>query len=201
MVRGAVNVKGYLWPESDIHARAVIGDAEDVELALKYVTTKAVAIQAGGLCGVWANRLLKSFAEVWTIEPDLQNYLYLVRNMDHGVMPIWGALTGNGIGGVSLERRENNAGAHFVDGPGRIGTLTIDELQLENVGLICLDIEGMEPLALAGAIETLERCKPVLMVEDKGLSERYGHPRGWPDSLPGYRVVERVKRDVILVAA
>lgn len=158
-------------------------------------------MQAGGHCGVWANRLARSFTVVWTIEPDLENYLCMARNLVPNVQPIWAALGDKPGGGVGLERRPENSGAHFINGEGRIGVITIDELELEACDLIVLDIEGMEPLALHGAKETIERFKPVLMVEDKGLSDRYGFPVGWSDCWPGYGVEKRVKRDVILVHA
>jgi len=47
----------------------------------------------------------------------------------------------------------------------KIKTMTIDSLQLKRVDLIKLDIEGMEELALAGATDTIEKHKPILVVE------------------------------------
>jgi len=43
--------------------------------------------------------------------------------------------------------------------------ITIDSLKLERCDLIKLDCEGMEFEALSGAVETIERCKPILFVE------------------------------------
>lgn len=199
--RALKQIQGYWWPESDVHAHTVaFTDANDLELALKYVKERRVAVQAGGQCGVWANYLAKTFTEVWTIEPDLENYLCLMLNIKPNVHPIWAALGDEFIyGGVGLHRYPDNTGAHYVEGRGRIGTVTIDELNLEACDLIVLDIEGMEPLALLGGTETIGKFKPVLMVEDKGLSKKYGEPQGWPEKWSGFQVVERVKRDVILV--
>lgn len=47
----------------------------------------------------------------------------------------------------------------------------IDKLNLERLDLLKLDIEGMELDALAGAKETIERCRPVIMVEKIMISE------------------------------
>ena len=192
---------GLWWPVGDKHCRRVRGEFRDVERALKYVEDRTVCVQAGGNCGLWARYLAGQFQEVWTIEADFNNYRCLLRNCSGhpNVRPVWAALTRMSGYGVELERDPENIGAHYVNGNGGIGTLTIDELELEACDLITLDIEGMEPHALAGAARTIERFKPVLMVEDKGLSIKYGWPQGWAGNLAGYRVVEAVHRDVVLV--
>jgi len=46
-----------------------------------------------------------------------------------------------------------------------ISAKAIDDFALPRLDIIKLDIEGMEPDALDGARETIERCKPVLLVE------------------------------------
>ena len=105
--------------------------------------------------------------------------------------------------GVGLSLRPDNVGAHHVDGAGDIPTLLIDDLALQGCDLIYLDIEGYELPALRGAESTIERCKPVISIEDKGMSERYGIAKGeaeaWLGSRFNYRVAERVRRDVVLV--
>jgi hypothetical protein len=66
--------------------------------------------------------------------------------------------------------------------------------------MMILDIEGMEPLAVAGAKQTLEKFKPVLQIEDRGHSSRYGFQEGWTEQLPGYEA-KHLKRDTLLVPA
>lgn len=46
-----------------------------------------------------------------------------------------------------------------------VSTLTIDALPLADCALIKLDLEGMEDRALAGAMNTLERCRPIVLFE------------------------------------
>lgn len=47
-----------------------------------------------------------------------------------------------------------------------IEAITIDSLNLDNVSFIKLDIEGMEHKALQGAIETLKKCRPMIVFEN-----------------------------------
>jgi FkbM family methyltransferase len=44
-------------------------------------------------------------------------------------------------------------------------TVTIDEFHLEKVGLIKIDVEGMEPKVIRGAEQTINRCHPVIFAE------------------------------------
>src|SRR4030095_13809625 len=55
--------------------------------------------------------------------------------------------------------------------------ITIDSLGLDAVGLIKLDIQGSETIALRGAEETLRRCRPVVLIEEKPLGSAKGSTR------------------------
>jgi FkbM family methyltransferase len=46
-----------------------------------------------------------------------------------------------------------------------VQAISIDSLKLPRIDFIKIDIEGMEMEALAGAAESIERCKPALLVE------------------------------------
>jgi FkbM family methyltransferase len=50
--------------------------------------------------------------------------------------------------------------------------LRLDDLELENISLIKIDVENMEADVIDGAIQTLKRCRPVLIVEIQGNAER-----------------------------
>lgn len=47
----------------------------------------------------------------------------------------------------------------------KIETRTLDSFAFENVSLLKIDIEGHEAAALRGALETLARCRPALIIE------------------------------------
>ncbi len=48
-----------------------------------------------------------------------------------------------------------------------IATITIDSIvpRTSTVSILHLDLEGFEEFALLGAIETIERCRPLLILE------------------------------------
>jgi FkbM family methyltransferase len=60
------------------------------------------------------------------------------------------------------------------------------------VAFIKADLEGHETALLAGARETIERCRPIFQLEASGLMSRDGR---WPE-LPGYALL-RLSRGVI----
>jgi FkbM family methyltransferase len=191
----------------------VFGSVSDLDLVLPLVKNKRVCVQAGGAVGVWPLRLSKEFEVVYTYEPHPHNFRCLALNcLDEGenIIAINSAL-GDKFGRISLtlmEHETNNHGAFQVSEAlgltGKIIPLTvIDALDLVECDLIYLDIEGLELMALMGAKETIKKCRPVIAVEDKGLSTVYGYNKGqieeWLISNFDYRVVARPHRDVILV--
>jgi FkbM family methyltransferase len=79
--------------------------------------------------------------------------------------------------GASIVRK---VGANAV----KVRTLTIDSLNLAECTAIKIDVERAEPLVLAGARETLARCRPELLVEVLGDVEKAAVRA----AVPGYRV-------------
>lgn len=195
---------GFLWPAGDDHCHKVIhGELGDIDEALGFVRKFDVAVQAGGNVGVWAARLAKRFKTVWTFEPDAANYACLVENVPANVLHKNTGL-GDKAESVGMKLFPDNCGAHYVDGPGDIEIVTLDSMDLPSCDYLCLDIEGYEPKALHGAARTIAKYKPVIHMEEKGLSERYyGIPKGeaerWLVRKFGYRIAKKVRKDVILV--
>lgn len=193
---------GLLWPASDRECyRAVIANVSDVDASIAYAKGRQVAVQAGGNCGVWPRYMAAHFATVYTFEPDPVNFHCLTANVPENVVARMAAL-GDEPGHVGLICDPKNVGAHYIEGHGPIEVVTIDSLSLAACDLIALDIEGYELKALQGAADTIRRFRPVIQIEDKGLSEKYGTFRGdaerWLKAGFGYKVMARVNRDVIL---
>jgi len=56
-------------------------------------------------------------------------------------------------------------GSRRADQWEEVATIRIDELALQQVKLIKIDAEGMEHKVLAGAAQTIRRCRPLIFVE------------------------------------
>lgn len=91
------------------------------------------------------------------------------------------------------------AGASLIRKKGnrlRVKTHTLDSLALQNVAAIKIDVERAEPLVLAGARETLARCRPKMIVEALGKTERAAVLA----AVPGYRLADVIdERNLMLL--
>lgn len=209
MTLGVKIINGIAWPESDTQACQIVPQqVTDVEVALQYVRERGVVIQAGGNVGIWPLYLAKTFSEVWSYEPDPTNFACLSRNT-HLVRNIHICQVALGEGKERLVKMiypegMSNMGAAAVDmaPDATIACLALDDLHFSRVDLIQLDVEGYEPFVIAGAAETIARQRPVLMLEDKGLTVKYGVKDGWSmdwAARNGYKFMDRVNRDNIFI--
>ena len=76
---------------------------------------------------------------------------------------------------VVNETADKQCGAWKVKGSGNIPTLKIDDLNLDDVSIIHLDIEGYELFAIQGAENTIKKCKPLLSFEILNHNVDYGY--------------------------
>jgi len=70
-----------------------------------------------------------------------------------------------------------------VSGAGDVPMTTLDHFGFVDVDLIKIDVEGLEASVVKGAEKTLLRCRPVMVVEQKGEDARMGLKR---DGALGY---------------
>jgi FkbM family methyltransferase len=111
--------------------------------------------------------------EIICIEPDEKNYEILLENIKLnnlankikaikiavGNKEIKGNIILNGtIGAYIIETSHGKVQFSTID------NLVFDSLKISNVGLIKMDIEGYELLAMKGASETIKKFKPVLII-------------------------------------
>jgi FkbM family methyltransferase len=164
----------WVWPISDEASYAAqIEQNGLIHNLLPHVENKKIAIQAGGNCGIVPSAFSEHFDAVYTFEPDPINFYCLVQNASNeNVIKIQGCL-GNDKTTVNVQQllRANlphDIGGVHVNGLGFTPVFRIDDLNLPYCDLIQLDVEGYELNALLGAVETIEKYKPLVCVEVYG---------------------------------
>jgi FkbM family methyltransferase len=128
--------------------------------------------------GTFFGDFLPALAEnhrVWAFEPNTESYRCAVKTVELNGLDVTlrnaalGAERGEGL--LAVTRPDGHpigGGSHLVDRPGQteeVSILTIDEAVEGHIGAIQLDVEGHEQQALMGALETIKRCQPVILVE------------------------------------
>lgn len=144
------------------------------------VEHKRVAVQAGGAMGMWPKRMAQVFDTVYTFEPNPQSFYCLNYNCKEENIIRFQAALGREPGMVTMgfHEKPNNYGAYRCNPGGVIPTLRLDDFGLNVCDLIMLDIEGYEMFALMGAARTIAMNHPVIVLEDKGCSGKFGFQRG-----------------------
>ena len=195
--------RGWQVPEIDAMALDIIlREVNDLQQILPRCTDYRTCVQAGGNIGIWPKSLSGRFSRVFTAEPDHANYSALIANLEgiENIEIIKGAF-GDGYATGSMDHIDpTNIGAHQVKEGGDFQIIPIDSLKLKDVDLLQLDVEGFEHQAIMGALETIQRSWPVIVLELKGLGERYGFSDADTITLLegfGYRIADRIHRDVI----
>ncbi len=134
-----------------------------------------VVVQAGGNCGMYPRLLSYIFKTVYTFEPDPLNFFALCLNcQERNIVKMQAALGEQHLLVDCVQQRQENVGMHQVEisDTGIIPLLKLDDLALRDCDLILLDIEGFEIYALKGAINTIKRFRPVVVLESPKLETR-----------------------------
>lgn len=146
-----------------------------------------VVIQAGGHCGMMPRLYAEMFETVYTFEPDGYSFHCLVNNCQlDNIKKFNTALGGDNDLVYQKYRGQWNVGVNFYGKPTEgeepimqvrdvtnidevalvnIPQVRIDDLGLQHCDLIHLDVEGYEGNVLDGAMETITKFKPVLVLE------------------------------------
>jgi hypothetical protein len=80
--------------------------------------------------------------------------------------------------------------------PGLCPIYRIDDIGLPDCDLIYLDVEGDEVDILMGASETISRCHPIIVTEERGKSPYPGGTDSYLTGL-GYQPIGKWMADVI----
>ena len=198
---------GLWWPPNlGADPEEFMRQAEDVDAAVELCTQRRTVVQAGGHVGAWARQLVaRAFELVFVFEPSWANYKLLISNTGLFTMvePYRGLLGAQrGYGSLCPGAKNSGAGHAAFDGRGPLTVHTVDQFAFDDLDLLCLDVEGSELFALQGAEDTIARCKPVILYEERGHGAKYGHtPQDIERWLTdhGYKYARRVRKDRIWV--
>lgn len=170
-----------MWRLLRKHARR--GEAE-LKLLPELAPRDKVAIDIGANKGVYSHTLAKLCRAVHAFEPNPKIYRILTRFLPDNVTPHHVALSdrdgdaelvipsytkgGFSNQGASLDQRKKQAPFGF--GIVRIPARTLDSYDFRDVGFIKIDVEGFEEAVIRGALGTIRRERPTVMIE---MEERH----------------------------
>jgi FkbM family methyltransferase len=147
------------------------------------VTPGTIAIDIGAHVGTHTVTLSKAVGakgRVFAFEPNRKIYRELCMNMAlndcYNVTAIRSAIgKKHSVIQVVESHPRNEGGSYVIDHVGGSNTaymLQLDDFQFTNVSFIKIDVENMEADVIDGALETLKRCRPILLLEIQGNGER-----------------------------
>ena len=134
---------------------------------------RGLAIDGGAHVGSWTILLSEYFYKVHAFEPCSESYQMLVENMadrscNAGLVAVHNKALMDKACKVDVKAprpKKKVLTARQVTYGTEVDGIAIDDMNLECCDLIKLDLEGAEPLAIAGALSTIIRFKPFLVIE------------------------------------
>lgn len=148
--------------------------------SMDHVKQFRVAVDVGAHVGLWAMHLVKRFDFVHAFEPVPEFRACLSKNLPEtnqrvgtvferkkGNHLIYPCALGEVRGNVSMSINPADTGGTHVKGEGDVSMHRLDDFDLQDVDFIKIDCEGYEHHVIAGARETLIRCRPCVIVEQK----------------------------------
>ncbi len=197
-------VGGVWLPEGERHLRAMLlnrsktgpvdGKATyqlhklQAAMAHQPADRRRVCLDIGAHVGLWSMHLVKLFAEVHAFEPVPLHAEIFPRNVATKNVTLHRVALGARAGTVSLSVPEESTGnaqvldghrnPHGTDKPREVwhgvAMRSLDGFGFARADLVKIDVEGFELPVVQGARETLLRCRPNVVLEQKGNEAAYG---------------------------
>jgi FkbM family methyltransferase len=166
----------YMWRLMRKHARQ---GQQELKLLPQLVTRDKIAIDIGANKGVYAHALSALCLEVRAFEPHPKMFAVLNHGLPPNVRTHRIALSdadgtaelvipsynkaGFSNQGASLDATKKSAPFGYASVA--VDTRRLDSFRFTNIGFIKIDVEGFEAAVVRGALDTIRREKPVLMIE------------------------------------
>lgn len=187
---GTRSAYGWVLPATDRHFSKYLStapkiegrrmyQAQHIQRSVQFCALRRTALDVGGHVGFWSYYLAFAFQRVHAFEPNALFGQCFERNVRGEGVTLHRVALGDAERRIALEVDLENTGATHVR-PGVEGATPmrkLDGFAFTEVDFIKIDVEGFERLVLEGSRETLARCRPVVIVEQKDFAGRYGHER------------------------
>ncbi len=183
--------KGFWVPEKDasriemldVYAGYPNTDIKKVDFASSVCTSRRVALDIGAHIGLTALFMAKRFGCVHAFEAAPETYKAMwvnIKASGSSNITAHNNIVGKAPGQLRFEYMPGHTQiSHaLLDGEtpkfpdsivtDPIGVVTIDSYDFHEVDFIKLDVEGFETLVIEGAAETIKRCEPVIVLEQRG---------------------------------
>lgn len=192
-----ISIDDLSFPSKCYKAERVFRSSENVENAFPHITDWSLAIDVGAYVGTMTVRMAQRFERVIAIEPVPEAFECLKKNVP-GNVEVLNLSCGAKSGVFPYARQPDSGHAHFlskhIEKYGEFGVsemVRLDDLSL-NPGFIKIDAEFTDEQVIEGSVETIRRCRPVLMVEFKGRKDAvkgilkgHGYEMVWSNKIDG----------------
>jgi FkbM family methyltransferase len=158
---------------ADVEDGRVMYQGKKLKAALAYCEKFRTAVDIGAHCGTWSYYLSKRFKKVHAFEPVLEHRECFALNVPNDNVTLHPCAIGAEEGMIAITTEPTSSGDSRVNGSGDIPMYTLDSFNLKQVDFIKIDTEGYELFAVRGAEQTIKRCRPVMVVEQKGHGVEY----------------------------
>ena len=128
------------------------------------------ALDIGGHVGFWSAWLAERFEKVDAFEPHPLLRDCFLANVAAGNVRLHAVGLGAANASVAIRFNPANSGMTFVDASaaGDCRIVPLDDFGFTDVDFLKIDTEGFETLVLEGGIQTLRRCRPLVLIEEIG---------------------------------
>lgn len=164
-------------PDIDIFA----GVEDQLDLCAEYIRGARVCLDIGAHIGINTMVYSDEFEHVHSFEPLVSDCLEAnVGAIDN--VTIHKKAVGEKSGKLAMYNNTQNSMRSFVEDKkheannkrtqkkdhvkAEVEVISIDDLNLQNVDFVKIDVEGYNKAVLTGMVETINRCRPVILIED-----------------------------------
>jgi FkbM family methyltransferase len=206
---------GWWFPDGETHFQKMLNKSvtkggparyqyQVRDRSFNYCTQRRVALDIGANVGLWTRDMCDVFDNVLAFEPVAMFRECLIKNVVKGNLTVEPVALGDKETLINMIITEDNMGHTHIDpasfGQGTIPVRRLDSLEFSVIDYIKIDCEGFEYQIIQGAEQTIRRCRPIIVVEQKPHGTYNDNQYAAVDLLQtfGMRRLDGVKDDWIM---